>query len=884
SYRYEEPDMFKEQPPCSLRKLGDMIPARVVLYMLSFSGFLVSFMMRTDINIAMVAMAKLPSTSNNETAMITSQCYTISNTSYSENTTVIRPEDAGEFEWSPTIQSAILSSFYWCYILSQMLGGVLTQYFGTKTIFGGSQAVTAVCSLLMPTAAEIHYGAMIALRSIQGIASGLTWPAMYAVIGHWIPPVERSRFMSSFQGFSIGIGLTYPLCAFIIAHFGWRIVFYTTGTIGLVWCIFWYLCAFDTPALHPRISKPELRYIQECVRTQVIGADEDLPVPWKSILTSLPAWAIGITTFGRIWVHYVFIIPGPMYMKTVLGFSIQANGILSGAPFICSYISSVIFCYVADLLVTQQIMTLITVRKIFTALSQVVPGILVVLIGYLGCDIIVVLIVWFIAVTLITAGYAGAMANIVDIAPNFAGPVLAFAQTIHMTASFLSPIAAGLLTQESQSLDSWRRVFAVTAGVSCSTYIAYQIFGTAEIQAWNYPDQKYPQSIREECLLNDSLWILLTAFLLVAILFAETSAKKSSKDVESSNGGEKERKVDVEYRTKDKQSKKKDKYVKEQKKRKNSSERNIEDPSEKHLDAKNSYKSEQKSRNKRTKREENGNVINEERNRNIEKKLKYLKDKPKTETQNKKDKNAKRQSKESETLLEDPQKSETRQKSRKSLKEEKNRKNSKNNEEIENVEENLNNDVPRRKTKHSKSDNSEQVNDAVYQNEKKTKHDKRKRKEEVSKNTESRGKKEELVEADVTSTDSEQEEILDKTKTDKQETSMRSKKNKKKREVVQEEEKADITSADSGQEETVDKIKKDKAQETSKECKKNKKKREIVQEKEETEEEPLKENLIIEEDNVNEIETNENEYKDSSIPTNDDIDTKYLDTPSDSEN
>ncbi|XP_018301443.1 sialin isoform X1 [Mycetomoellerius zeteki] len=504
SQRYEEPDMFKEQPPCSLRKLGDMIPARVVLYMLSFSGFLVSFMMRTDINIAMVAMAKLPSTSNNETAMITSQCYTISNTSYSENTTVIRPEDAGEFEWSPTIQSAILSSFYWCYILSQMLGGVLTQYFGTKTIFGGSQAVTAVCSLLMPTAAEIHYGAMIALRSIQGIASGLTWPAMYAVIGHWIPPVERSRFMSSFQGFSIGIGLTYPLCAFIIAHFGWRIVFYTTGTIGLVWCIFWYLCAFDTPALHPRISKPELRYIQECVRTQVIGADEDLPVPWKSILTSLPAWAIGITTFGRIWVHYVFIIPGPMYMKTVLGFSIQANGILSGAPFICSYISSVIFCYVADLLVTQQIMTLITVRKIFTALSQVVPGILVVLIGYLGCDIIVVLIVWFIAVTLITAGYAGAMANIVDIAPNFAGPVLAFAQTIHMTASFLSPIAAGLLTQESQSLDSWRRVFAVTAGVSCSTYIAYQIFGTAEIQAWNYPDQKYPQSIREECLLNDS--------------------------------------------------------------------------------------------------------------------------------------------------------------------------------------------------------------------------------------------------------------------------------------------------------------------------------------------------------------------------------------------
>lgn len=52
---------------------------------------------------------------------------------------------------------------------------------------------------------------------------------------------------------------------------------------------------------------------------------------------------------------------------------------------------------------------------------------------------------WFVAVTMITASYAGAMASIVDIAPNLAGPVLAFAQTIHMTASFVSPIISGLI-------------------------------------------------------------------------------------------------------------------------------------------------------------------------------------------------------------------------------------------------------------------------------------------------------------------------------------------------------------------------------------------------------------------------------------------------------
>ncbi|XP_043479113.1 sialin-like [Leptopilina heterotoma] len=500
SQSYEDPDIRDQSSKHVIRKLFDMIPARVVLYLLSFTGFLVSFMMRMDINIAIVAMVKDSNSEDDSTRP--PLCYPSSNISFTldnSNSTKKIPKDvAGELDWSPAVQTTIISTFYWCYILSQVVGGVLTQYFGTKTVFGGSQLLTAICSLLIPVATEFHYGAMIALRSIQGAASGLTWPAMYAIVGHWIPPVERSRFMSSFQGFSIGIGLTYPLCGFLIAHFGWRTVFYTTGTIGVIWCIFWFFLAFDTPASHPRISQQELQYIQGSVSSQVIGESQDLPVPWKSILTSWPAWSIGITTFGRIWVHYIFIIPGPKYMKTVLGFSIQANGILSGAPFICSYLSSVVFCYIADLLVRRQLMTLTNVRKIFTALSQIVPGILVILIGYLGCDIILALIVWFIAVTLITASYAGAMANIVDIAPNFAGPVLAFAQTIHMTASFLSPLAAGFIIKDSYSLDAWRTVFGVTAVIACGTYVVYQIFGTADIQAWNYPDQKFPPSVQED--------------------------------------------------------------------------------------------------------------------------------------------------------------------------------------------------------------------------------------------------------------------------------------------------------------------------------------------------------------------------------------------------
>lgn len=85
--------------------------------------------------------------------------------------------------------------------------------------------------------------------------------------------------------------------------------------------------------------------------------------------------------------------------------------------------------------------------KIVSFSAQVVPGILVVIMGYLGCNVAVIVAVMYLAVMMIPAAFAGAMANPVDIAPNYAGQVLGIAQTIHMTASFLSPMAVGYFTR-----------------------------------------------------------------------------------------------------------------------------------------------------------------------------------------------------------------------------------------------------------------------------------------------------------------------------------------------------------------------------------------------------------------------------------------------------
>lgn len=385
------------------------------------------------------------------------------------------------------------------YVVSQVVGGIATQYFGTKKVFGYSQLATALGSLCIPFAASTSWKLLIVVRCIQGFSSGLTWPAMYSIVSAWYPPQERSRFMSSFQGFSFGIGLTYPLCGFIIYNFGWRPVFYTTGIIGVIWCIIWYFFAFNTPAEHPRISSQELEYIELNVSSE-IKDNQGQKIPWKAIFTSFPAWSIGITTFGRIWVHYTFIMNGPSFMKNILNFDIQANGVISGAPFIASYFSSVFFCYIADELVRREIFSLTTIRKIMTAASQIIPGLLILLVGYMGsanCGIVSVIIVWSIGIILITSAYAGAMACIVDLSPNFAGPVLAFCQTIHMSASFLSPLVNGAILEDQKDLLQWKSCFLVSSVVALITFIFFQIFGTSDVQKWNYVRESTDDAERE---------------------------------------------------------------------------------------------------------------------------------------------------------------------------------------------------------------------------------------------------------------------------------------------------------------------------------------------------------------------------------------------------
>jgi MFS family permease len=73
---------------------------------------------------------------------------------------------------------------------------------------------------------------------------------MHHLTGKWIPPNERSKFVSAYQGNSIGIAIAYPLFGFVIKASSWEWAFHLCGIAGVIWYMFWlYFVSFVTQSL-----------------------------------------------------------------------------------------------------------------------------------------------------------------------------------------------------------------------------------------------------------------------------------------------------------------------------------------------------------------------------------------------------------------------------------------------------------------------------------------------------------------------------------------------------------------------------------------------------------------------------------------------------------
>ena len=165
---------------------------RHIVCLLGFLGFSVSYAMRFNLSLAIVAMVnstKEHPPNNQMEAGNGNELYfsnPINNISQllpvytcpelrqaaaaSKNVSGHHQLDtSGEFHWNEAEQGVILGSFFWGYVLTQIPGGILSQKYGGKWPLGLGLFITAIFALLTPMAARIDKTCLIIVRVIQGL-------------------------------------------------------------------------------------------------------------------------------------------------------------------------------------------------------------------------------------------------------------------------------------------------------------------------------------------------------------------------------------------------------------------------------------------------------------------------------------------------------------------------------------------------------------------------------------------------------------------------------------------------------------------------------------------------------------------------------------------
>ncbi|XP_050350972.1 putative inorganic phosphate cotransporter [Nymphalis io] len=439
----------------TVKKPTKLLGVRHLQAVLLFFGMVIAYSMRVNVSMAIVAMTD----------------------SSQENS----------FDWSMQIQSVILSSFFWGYVILQIPGGELAARFGGMILITICIGVNSAVSLLIPIGS--YYGGwqvVCACRVLQGLSQAFLYPSVHNLIGKWVPLEEKSRLGTLiYAGAQLGTALQLMAAGFIADYWGWPAIFYICGGLGIVWTVFYVFLGAASPRDSKMIGEDERNFIESSLGH--VGNDQKkLPTPWKTIFTSLSFIALIVAHCGQNWGFWTLMTELPSYMKQVLGVDIKSNGVMSALPYLAMYLLSFPIGFMSDYILKKKWMTITACRKLSNSIGHFGPAIALIGLSYVPAGSVALAVTLLTCVVGLNAGhYTGFMLVHIDMAPNFAGTLMGITNCIANIISIIAPLAAGAIIQDENDPNEWRKVFYVSSAIYVAANIFFIIFGTSKKQAWN---------------------------------------------------------------------------------------------------------------------------------------------------------------------------------------------------------------------------------------------------------------------------------------------------------------------------------------------------------------------------------------------------------------
>ena len=386
-----------------------------------------------------------------------------------------------QFGWSEFQVGIILSSFYFGYMFTLIIGGYLADKYGGKKVLGYGLLIWSFFTIITPFFAYSGLWWLIFIRILMGLGEGITFPSWHAIYARWIPFKERTRAVAfTNSGIAAGTLFGYAVAALIIAKYSWEWVFYLFGILGIFWYFFWNRSVTSFPEDNKNLSAQELKLI----KNEAPSKESAPSIPFFKLIKNMPFVAIAVATFCNNWSLYTFLSYLPKYVNAPIaeggmGISLSSNIFVFAIliPCVVSIVSLIMGGYLADGLIKKGY-SVINVRKAVNSVGFFGSALFLFLISSEDSLLNVVILLCLINVCSgICAGGFGV--NHADLGPKYTGSLVGISGSIGMIAAILSPIVAGTVLEIT---NSWSIIFYICAGMLIFGGVFYFIFASANKQ------------------------------------------------------------------------------------------------------------------------------------------------------------------------------------------------------------------------------------------------------------------------------------------------------------------------------------------------------------------------------------------------------------------
>ena len=145
-----------------------------------------------------------------------------------------------EFKLNRTQIGLVFSAFAYPYLVFQIIGGWVSDRFGTRRTLIVCGLIWATADILMGLSGGLI--SLLAARVLLGLGEGATFPAATAAMSRWVAKARRGFAQGITHAFArIGNALAPGVIVVIMTNYGWRASFFVCACFAVIWVVSWAL-------------------------------------------------------------------------------------------------------------------------------------------------------------------------------------------------------------------------------------------------------------------------------------------------------------------------------------------------------------------------------------------------------------------------------------------------------------------------------------------------------------------------------------------------------------------------------------------------------------------------------------------------------------------